>query len=256
MLKKFTTHVYFQNWAYSAKLRSDALRTITPLSMAVMLGLLDYLRVILSFLGTDCNEGAPIVWAADKGFADVVGLLTKNGANVNQYNSEGYTALHCAAMNYHSKFVPLLLESGCKVESLTTIRSTDCGFTRSQHSALWYACNHGYNEIVAQFLPCIKTTEEVNKALSFAVEEIFSLAKARSTLTAGRLVTSVMIREGLQWAKSERYWMKLSVSCLESISSKASTNIYALGRCERAVRRCCHRSAVERLLSSRGRHDP
>ena len=75
--------------------------SITPVFMATVLGLSAYLRHLLHQPDIDLNEGAPIAWAADRGYTDAVDLLIAHGADVNQYDTEGFTALHRATMKNH-----------------------------------------------------------------------------------------------------------------------------------------------------------
>ena len=175
MLDKFTAHIHFQNWAHLAGLRTDATRTdthhiITPLSMATLLGLSGYVEHLLARPDTDRNGGAPIAWAADKGFADIVDLLIHSGADVDQYDAEGYTALHRAAIKNHPNIVRALLEAGCDMNRATKIVPLDCGFPVDQPSALWYACNHGHIETVVEFQADMKTSKEIETALIVAVK--------------------------------------------------------------------------------------
>jgi ankyrin repeat protein len=172
MLDAFTSHAHFQKWVSIAAIRSDSTRTITPLSMAVLLGLSGYLRTLLSQAGADCDQGAPLVWAADQGFADVVELLIQHGADVSQYDGQGYTALHRAAINDHAFVVRLLLQAGCDMRTPTKLSQR--GRSRSsydQHSALWYACDHGHLETVAEFQAQMKTSKDIQTALLYAVKQ-------------------------------------------------------------------------------------
>jgi ankyrin repeat protein len=172
MLDAFTSHAHFQKWVSIAAIRSDSTRTITPLSMAVLLGLSGYLQTLLSRAGADCDQGAPLVWAADQGFADVVELLIQHGADVRQYDGQGYTALHRAAINDHALVVRLLLQAGCNMWTPTKIpRRGLSGYSDAPHSALWYACHHGHLETVAEFQAQMKKSEEVQSALLYAVKQ-------------------------------------------------------------------------------------
>ena len=170
MLDEFVAHAHFQKWAHLAGLRIDANCLITPMFMAIVLGLPKYLQHLLAKSDTDVNAGAPIVWAADKGFADVVDVLIQSGADVDQYDAKGYTALHCSALKNHPKVVRLLLRASCSMNQLTKVRCIDGRFQRTQHSALWYACKYGHHEVVAEFQPHMKTPKEVEYALTMAVK--------------------------------------------------------------------------------------
>ena len=101
LLDRFTGHTHFQNWAQLVSLRRGLALSITPVFMAIVLGLSAYLRHLLHQPDIDLNEGAPIAWAADRGYADAVDLLIAHGADVNQYDTEGFTALHRATMKNH-----------------------------------------------------------------------------------------------------------------------------------------------------------
>jgi ankyrin repeat protein len=172
MLDAFTSHAHFQKWVSIAEIRSDSTHTITPLSMAVLLGLSEYLRILLSQAVVDCDKGAPLVWAADQGFTDVVGLLIQHGADVSQYDGQGYTALHRAAINDHALVVRFLLQAGCNMRTPTKIsRRGRSGSSDEQHSALWYACDHGHLETVAEFQAQMKTSNDIQSALLYAVKQ-------------------------------------------------------------------------------------
>ncbi|KAH6612436.1 ankyrin repeat-containing domain protein, partial [Boeremia exigua] len=169
-LDKFTTHTHFQTWAHVAGLRKDARDVTTPISMAIGLGLSDYLRHLLERSDVHVNEGAPIVSAAARGFTDVVDLLVKSGANVDQYDAGGYTALHRAAMNNHPAIMTLLLQAGCNIDLATTTRSMDSGFSHRQCRASWFACDRGHIEALAELQKCMTTLDQVGYALRVSVE--------------------------------------------------------------------------------------
>ena len=169
ILDNFTVHSDFRKWAILAKL--PHLETGTSLLMAVSLGLGQYMRRVVSQSIVSVEEGAPICYAAEKGFADAVRLLLENGAPPHQFNSQGLTALHLASKNNHSEVVSALLKSGCDYTIRTKITRTFDGnmSPEPQHTALWYACTYGHVATVAEFLPYIQTTDQVNSALSCAV---------------------------------------------------------------------------------------
>lgn len=60
-LDDFTAHSHFQQWAYVAGLRKDSRKTITPVFMAIALGLPTYLQHLLVRPGVGLDEGAPLV---------------------------------------------------------------------------------------------------------------------------------------------------------------------------------------------------
>ncbi|ORX94358.1 ankyrin repeat-containing domain protein [Clohesyomyces aquaticus] len=167
VLDAFTTHKDFQKWARLIELRDSD--TVTPLFMAVSLGLPQYLKKIISRPGTAIDEGAPICYAAEKGFVEIVQLLLDAGASPNQLDGAGYTSLHLAAKSNHSEVVSVLLKAGCDYNALTKIAS-DSFQRSSQHTALWYACTWGHVATVVEFLSYVQTKEDINEALSWAIE--------------------------------------------------------------------------------------
>jgi ankyrin repeat protein len=110
--------------------------------MAIDLGLLAYLRHLLDQPDIDLNEGAPIAWAADQGFTDVVDLLIAHGADVNQYDSEGYTTLYRATMKNRVRVVSSLLQASGDMTKISRFK----GYRRQQFTSIWYACNYRHAE--------------------------------------------------------------------------------------------------------------
>jgi hypothetical protein len=141
-LDRFTVHTHFQNWAHLVRLHRESVLVITPVFMAIDLGLLAYLRHLLDQPDIDLNEGAPIAWAADQGFTDVVDLLIAHGADVNQYDSEGYTTLYRATMKNRVRVVSSLLQASGDMTKISRFK----GYRRQQFTSIWYACNYRHAE--------------------------------------------------------------------------------------------------------------
>jgi ankyrin repeat protein len=165
LLDRFTGHTHFQNWAYLVGLHRGSALIITPVFMATVLGLSAYLRHLLRQPDIDLNEGAPIAWAADQGYTDVVDLLIAHGADVNQYDTEGYTALHRATMKNHVGVVRSLLQASGDMRKDTQLR----GFQRTQYTSIWYACNYGHVDALIELQKFMKSRNEVRQALFTAV---------------------------------------------------------------------------------------
>ena len=70
------------------------------------------------------TKGTSLILAAKRGYYDTVKELLGNGANVNQTNKDGWTALHGAAFNGHTDIVRLLLKWGANVN-----QADDSGMT-------------------------------------------------------------------------------------------------------------------------------
>ncbi|TVY86815.1 Ankyrin repeat,PH and SEC7 domain containing protein [Lachnellula willkommii] len=102
-----------------------------------------------------CHNGrTPLSWASEEGHLEVVKmLLAKPSVNVNSkssaraefnkvrgYYHRGMTALMIAAMRGHERIVELLLQTG-KVDKTIT--------NKDGRTALWYATENGYSNIVS-----------------------------------------------------------------------------------------------------------
>lgn len=170
MLDSFTSHGHFLKWAYLVGLRSDLIGTPTILSMSISLGITGYLRHLLEQPGFDPNQGGSIVLAADKGFIDIVDLLLRKNADANQFDAEGYTALHRAAIKNHPVIVRLLLKAGGDMSKLTKIVPFDVGFGITQRSAIWYACHHGHEETAAEMQAHMISLKHIEEALIVAIK--------------------------------------------------------------------------------------
>lgn len=65
------------------------------------------------------NGGTPLMWVCARGNADIVLLLLKAQADVNQrVDGDGDTALHMACFHNHIRIVKKLFEFGCKIDML------------------------------------------------------------------------------------------------------------------------------------------
>lgn len=62
------------------------------------------------------TNDTPLVWAAEMGSTECVRLLLDAGANPNEFEYDGWSALHWAARNGHAEVAELLLESGAKID--------------------------------------------------------------------------------------------------------------------------------------------
>jgi ankyrin repeat protein len=80
----------------------------------------------------------PLIWAAKKGYENVVRLLVNKGANLATRNSDGVTALYRAAANGHSAVVQYLAENGASIDIIDRM-----GWT-----PLHRAAHHGHTSVV------------------------------------------------------------------------------------------------------------
>ena len=86
---------------------------------------------------------APVADAAMRGEVQTVRALLKQGADVNQAQGDGMTALHWAAMSNNTELAQLLLYAGANVRATTRIN----GYT-----PLFLASQHGHPELVETLL--------------------------------------------------------------------------------------------------------
>ncbi|CAH8562952.1 unnamed protein product [Dicrocoelium dendriticum] len=89
----------------------------------------------------------PLCSAASKGYADVVGLLLRHGADVNVRASDDSTPLICAADNGHWNVLAVLLNAGASMNLLTRMgetalaRATRRGWVHCSRLLLTYGAN-------------------------------------------------------------------------------------------------------------------
>lgn len=97
----------------------------------------------------DPDDGSTaLMFASQRGYAEIVMLLVENGADVNLNNNNGWTALIKAVYNGHIDIVKFLLERDADVNSLAafkiagsyTPQQESCGTCKDQYGAP-FACN-------------------------------------------------------------------------------------------------------------------
>ena len=170
-LDKFVASEDFDKWTDITETGCDQ---VTPLFVAVALGLTQYCKVLLARPETNPNQGVmyepPLYRAAKNGFDDIAKLLIEHGADLNEGDKDGYRALHVAAMHNHPKVVRVLLQTGadplCK--PLKTNNCYDWGLEPSG-TPLSKACGYGHVDTVAEILPYLEAEKDVNDALLTAV---------------------------------------------------------------------------------------
>lgn len=166
-LDEFVASEHFDKYTQIENIGCDQ---VTPVFVAVALGLTQYCEVLLARPGTNPNKGdmyePPLYHAAKNGFHDIVDLLVKHHVDLNEWNQDGYSALHVAAMHNHPKVASILLQAGANPFCVPSKTGTfydyglePCGTPISK------ACSHGHVETVAVLLPYLTTKKEVTDAL-------------------------------------------------------------------------------------------
>ncbi|KAK6504786.1 hypothetical protein TWF481_006725 [Arthrobotrys musiformis] len=172
----FSDNLTSSNWI---KLSTLGIQEPDPLLAAATLGLACYLKYFL-----DKNTGIlkdygchtpPLCCAAEGGYDDIVEILLQVGVNPNGSDKYGQTALMFAASHNHPKVIQLLIDAGVNpFESFKYSRVPDRNFTSTgrcewRESPFETAGRYNHFEAVAAFFPYVKTSEQVNGALSKAV---------------------------------------------------------------------------------------
>ncbi len=96
--------------------------------------------VLLLALG---GPRAPVADAAMRGDADAVRALIQSGADVNESQGDGMTALHWAAENGDAALAKLLLKAGARVDVVTRLGS---------YTPLHLASRNGHGDVVVALL--------------------------------------------------------------------------------------------------------
>ncbi|CAI6336777.1 unnamed protein product [Periconia digitata] len=188
-LDKFFAGQDFPKWSKTARI---GCQQVTPLFVSVTLGLSNYSEVLLARTETNPNQGdmyePPLYNAAKNGYDDIAYQLVSNGADLNEWDRDGYRALHIAAMNNHSKVVDVLLRAGA--DPLCTPQHVgnfyDHGLEPSG-TPVSKACKYGHVETVTVLLPYLKTEKAVDEAL-------FSAANPNNQLRPQTTLLSVACR--------------------------------------------------------------
>ncbi|KAK5653030.1 hypothetical protein OQA88_9316 [Cercophora sp. LCS_1] len=150
----------------------------TPLMTAVKLGLIEYVRVLLGSPETEgqlninnVGTGSPLCVAAREGYEEIVALLLKAGADKIVTVKRGYTPLLLAASNNRAGAAKILVEAGDDPLREVSIDNGCVDAMRHpwQESAVSAACRNGHMDVLAVFMPYVKTTEDANKLLQEAV---------------------------------------------------------------------------------------
>jgi ankyrin repeat protein len=169
-LDRFVASQDFGKWTRITNIGCDQ---VTPLFVAVALGLTQYSEVLLARSETNPNRGdmyePPLYHAAKNGYDDIAYLLVNHGADLNEWDSDGYRALHVAAMHNHSKVVGVLLRAGA--DPFCTPQKTDKFYDwglEPSGTPISKACSYGHVDTVAVLLPYLKTEEAVTNALFIA----------------------------------------------------------------------------------------
>ncbi|KAF9877412.1 hypothetical protein CkaCkLH20_05112 [Colletotrichum karsti] len=146
-------------------------RGVTPLHVAARYGLAGWAKHLLltgsSVDPIDSYGKTPLFWASTSGKAEAVQVLIEAGANPDRAETDhGRKPLHEAASKNHPEVIKLLLGAGVDPLTPKTMEYggvRECGNTRST-----YACHNGHLEAVDAFLPFLKDSETIHRALAWA----------------------------------------------------------------------------------------
>lgn len=88
------------------------------------IGVIAFVPILIS-LG--CVEPSTIEEAAKAGDADAIAKLSDAGANINEHDADGYTALHWAAFQGNVKMAKALLDHHADIEAVDSKGATPLG---------------------------------------------------------------------------------------------------------------------------------
>ncbi|GAM41921.1 hypothetical protein TCE0_042f15429 [Talaromyces pinophilus] len=157
----------------------NVIQGLTPLHAAARTGLVEYARHLLQERGAKPNVKShrgdpPLYWAALSGHADVVQVLIDSGADPDEEANEGYKPLHKAASCNQADVAKVLLAAGVNPLTPKTKETPGrmCGNapTSIGHTPWMYACNNGGIETLAEFLPYIRSSEQMLRGLFWLTE--------------------------------------------------------------------------------------
>ncbi|KAK3321821.1 ankyrin repeat-containing domain protein [Apodospora peruviana] len=183
ILDSFLTGKTFEQWidVWNQATQNETIPHLldnrsTPLTVAVQLGLTEYVKLLLSRPETDVNtgcvySGSPLCWAARKGLEEIVRLLLAAGADASIRTRYGETPAILAASQNHPNIVKALVDAGvspfdtvCLNNGCVEAISTTCHV-----SPITMAIEHGHLETVRVLSRYIETAEQANSALHAAV---------------------------------------------------------------------------------------
>lgn len=151
------------------------------LRLAMQLGLWKFVEFMLQDEALDVKEYnekilfSPLVTAVVEGCQNTVRLLAQRGVNLDSHDGNGLTALHAAVgfrgyTKPNSSMAHLLIEIGADVWKTHTM---DAWFMNTaEEPAIKYAFEHGNEDMILAFLPCIKSRESAIQALEWAVRSL------------------------------------------------------------------------------------
>lgn len=164
-----------ERWALLEGIRGAG--QITPLFAAAMLGLVDWVRVLLARPDTQINKGnlaeSILCHAARKGYDDIVELLVQHGADIHETGRRGFTALCLAAEYDQPKVARLLLSAGADpFEAIHVNNGCTSPSDWYNTTAVQLACGAGHIDLIAEFVvSCKGSAGRANLLLYAAVDK-------------------------------------------------------------------------------------
>ncbi|KAF3925695.1 Tankyrase-2 [Arthrobotrys entomopaga] len=154
----------------------------SPLNTAVVLGLTDYIRYLLSNGDKDVVKRnpsyqiSPLCYAAKKGYDGIVEMLLQAGVDPNSKESNGETALILATSHSHPQVIKLLIDSGADIFQKVKYHHLASGERYScdsfyDESPFELAGRLGKEEAMALYFPHIRDSDQVNGALYDAISQ-------------------------------------------------------------------------------------
>jgi ankyrin repeat protein len=160
-------------------IRREVRITADPLFVALTYGLTHYSKLIIQrpdYVSPGDTTIPVLAYAAELGNIEIVKTQMKHvkGIRVDEFDSRvliGKTALHYAAVKNHAKIARLLLDVGANPHLSTISRDPSLrGPPEALYrSAIKAACELGNLEVLQELVPEISTSDDMNKAMAWAV---------------------------------------------------------------------------------------
>jgi hypothetical protein len=207
---------------------------MTPMLWAAKRGFSDVVEVLCAFSSDletlisaqDPDGSAALHHAARKGHNEIVQLLLSSGAPVNATNDDKSTALHWAARKNNTEAIRMLVEAGCDIEARNKWGATalDNAMFAEHHGAIsLLSSDPAMRKAAESKLALERKLRPTDEERQAKLEELAADALARREAGRARMVGLVEQREALEAAAKDRAQGERRMRNADNALSKALT---------------------------------